>query len=104
MVAIDDSESGVAMLKRKAGFWTLVLSTFQMFADPDTSPRCAATAFFGFLAIFPAIATVALVYGLVADRAIVADTISALHYVLPSPALGLLHDQLSALEAQPRQH
>lgn len=78
------------------------LGTFRTFADPDTSPRCAATAFFGFLAIFPAIATVALVYGLVANRALVADTVSALQYVLPNLALDIVREQLTNLAAQPR--
>jgi len=77
------------------------LRTVRVFADPDTSPRCAATAFFGFLAIFPAIATVALIYGLLANRAIVADTVSALQYVLPALALDILREQLANLAAQP---
>lgn len=77
------------------------LGTFRTFADADTSPRCAATAFFGFLAIFPAIATVALVYGLVANRALVADTVSALQYVLPNLALDIVREQLTSLAAQP---
>jgi membrane protein len=77
------------------------LGTFRAFTDPDTSPRCAATAFFGFLAIFPAVATVALIYGLIANRAIVADTVSALRYILPGPALDILREQLTNLAAQP---
>lgn len=79
----------------------LAMGTFRAFTDPDTAPRCAATAFFGFLAIFPAIATVALIYGLIANRAIVADTVSALRYVLPGMALDVLHEQLSSLAEQP---
>ena len=77
------------------------LGTLRVFTDPDTSPRCAATAFFGFLAIFPAIATVALIYGLIANRALVADTVSALQYVLPSLALDIVREQLDSLAAQP---
>jgi membrane protein len=79
----------------------VALGTFRVFADPDTSPRCAATAFFGFLAMFPAIATVALIYGLVANRALVADTVSALQYVLPGLALDVLREQLDNLATQP---
>lgn len=79
----------------------IALGTVRVFADPDTSPRCAATAFFGFLAMFPAIATVALIYGLVANRALVADTVSALQYVVPGLALDVLREQLANLAAQP---
>jgi membrane protein len=79
----------------------VALRTFRLFIDPDTSPRCAATAFFGFLSIFPAIATVALIYGLLANRALVADTVSSLEYILPSLALDVLREQLTSLAAQP---
>ncbi len=87
---------GVQRWKRVA------LRTLKIFADPDTSPRCAATAFFGFLSIFPAIATVALIYGLVANRTLVADTVSAFQFVLPNIALDILREQLDNLAAQPR--
>jgi len=79
----------------------VTLGTVRIFTDPDTSPRCAATAFFGFLSIFPVVATVALIYGLVANRALVADTVSALQYILPSLALDILREQLDNLAAQP---
>jgi membrane protein len=79
----------------------IALATFRVFIAPDTSPRCAATAFFGYLAIFPAIATVALIYGLVANRTLVADTVSLLEYVLPGMALDIIREQLASLAAQP---
>lgn len=86
---------------RGARWKAIGIGTFRAFTDPDTSPRCAATAFFGFLAIFPAVATMALIYGLIANRALVADTVSALRYVLPGPALDVLREQLTSLAAQP---
>ncbi len=92
----DTNLHGVQRWKRVA------LRTLKIFADPDTSPRCAATAFFGFLSIFPAIATVVLIYGLVANRTLVADTVSAFQFVLPSIALDILREQLDNLAAQPR--
>lgn len=77
------------------------LATFRTFIAPDTAPRCAAAGFFGFLSIFPAIATVALIYGLVANHALVADTVSSLEYVLPGPALDIVREQLNGLASQP---
>ncbi len=81
-------------------WWDVVVATVKNFLDPDTSPRCAGAAFFGFLSFFPAIATVALIYGLVADRAVLGETIQALQYILPSGALGLLDEQLKLLASQ----
>jgi membrane protein len=84
-------------------YWKRVaLGTLRVFFDPDTSPRCAATAFFGFLSIFPAIATVALIYGLVANRTLVAGTVSSLQYILPNMALDVLGEQLDSLASQQR--
>lgn len=72
------------------------------FLDRDNSPRCAAVAFFGFLSFFPAIATVALIYGIVANRQMVADTIEAVDYVVPQMAQGIIAEQLNMLASQPR--
>ena len=87
-----------SLLERWKG---IALGTFRALTDPNNSPRCAATAFFGFLSIFPAVATVALLYGLIANRTIVAETVTSLRYVLPGPALDLLREQLNSLANQP---
>ena len=79
----------------------IAMNTIKVFFDPDTSPRCAATAFFGFLSFFPAIATVALIYGIVANGPLVAETVNNLAYVLPGMALDILDEQLKMLAAAP---
>ena len=80
---------------------SIAIDTVRSFLDPDTSPRCAATAFFGFLSFFPAIATVALLYGIIANGPLVAKTVDSLQYVVPTMALGILDEQLKALAAAP---
>ena len=95
IAAYSAPRSGFARVRHVA------LATLKVFLDPDTSPRCAATAFFGFLSFFPAIATLALVYGIIANRALVADTVASVRYVLPSMALDILDEQLTLLAAQP---
>ena len=82
-------------------WWPVVRDTAKVLLDPDTAPRCAATAFFGFLSFFPAIATVALIYGLVANGPLVVETVNALTYFLPLMALEILDEQLRLLAAQP---
>jgi membrane protein len=74
---------------------------WRTFSDADTSLRCAGTAFFGFLSLFPAVATVVLIFGLFADRAALAATIDAFRYVLPAQVLDVLREQLTTLIAQP---
>jgi membrane protein len=94
----------VATAEREHGWafwWHVVVATAKNFFDPDTSPRCAGAAFFGFLSFFPAIATVALIVGLVLDPAMLRGAVSVLQYVLPAGALGILEEQLQRLAAQP---
>jgi membrane protein len=85
------------------GRWrAIVQATFtSFFLDRDNAPRCAAVAFFGFLSFFPAVATVALIYGIVANRQMVADTIESIDYVIPQLAQGIIAEQLTMLASQP---
>lgn len=71
------------------------------FLDRDNAPRCAAVAFFGFLSFFPAVATVALIYGIVANRQMVANTVESIDYVIPQLAQGIIAEQLTMLASQP---
>ena len=80
---------------------TVALDTVKIFFDPDTSPRCAATAFFGFLSFFPALATVALIYGLIANGPLHVETVEALGYFLPAMATTILSDQLTQISNAP---
>src|SRR5689334_2414786 len=82
-------------------WWSVIRDTAKVFIDPDTSPRCAATAFFGFLSFFPAIATVALIYGIIANGPLVVETVNAFSYFLPAMAVDILDEQLKLLAAAP---
>ena len=77
------------------------LRCWRTFSEEDTSLRCAGTAFFGFLSLFPAVATVVLVFGLFADRTILARTIDAFQYVLPEQVRDVLREQMTMLIEQP---
>ncbi|MEO6014271.1 MAG: YihY/virulence factor BrkB family protein [Devosia sp.] len=82
-------------------FFAFALRCWKNFSEEDTSLRCAGTAFFGFLSIFPAIATVVLIFGLFADRAALGKTLDAVRYVLPTQILDVVREQLTLLIAQP---
>lgn len=87
------------VLKRVADVSVATIRSF--IADRESSPRCAAAAFFGFLSFFPAIATVALIYGLFADSGVVLETIDSLRYLVPKVALDIASEQLTQIAAQP---
>lgn len=80
--------------------WSILKGTFARFLDPDTSPRCAGTAFFGFLSIFPAIGTAVLVFGLFADPQLLHGTLSLLQAILPDSALDVVQNRLNVLTNQ----
>ncbi|MDQ7993621.1 MAG: YihY/virulence factor BrkB family protein [Propionicimonas sp.] len=72
-------------------------------ASADQVPLLGAgVAFFGFLALFPALIALSLVYGLVADPATISDQLAALTAALPAEARALIEDQLRQLVAAPR--
>ena len=68
-------------------WWRIWSGIVKIFLEPDTSLRCAGTAFFGFLSLFPAVGIFVFLYGLVADRGTLGETIGSLQYLLPTPAL-----------------
>lgn len=79
----------------------VVLGTAKAFLEPDTSLRCAGTAFFGFLSLFPAIGIAIFAYGLVADVETFMATIETLQYLVPVAVLDVLREQLAILVTQP---
>ena len=83
--------------------WRRVLwRTAKSMARMDTSMRCAGVAYFGFLSLFPAIATLVLLIGLFAEPLFLADMIDRMQGLVPEVALQLLAGQLVTLLEQPR--
>lgn len=83
-------------LPRRA--WLDVLSRTRLAMKRDQVPLMAAgTAFFGLLALVPALVAVVSVYGLVAEPADVQRQIEDLSTALPSSARALLDEQLTSI-------
>lgn len=67
--------------------------------DDQLSLAAAGTAFFTFLAIFPALVALISLYGIFTDPAQIEQQVSALGGVLPQSALDLLREQMQRLTA-----
>lgn len=78
--------------------WRTIKSMTQM----DTSMRCAGVAYFGFLSLFPAVATLVLLIGLFARPVFLANMVDRLEGLIPAVALQVLAGQLVVLLEQPR--
>lgn len=78
--------------------WWQVLRRAVAESSADHVPMLAGgVAYFGFLAIFPALVAAVTLYGLVADPATVAEQVRSLAAALPREAQPLITDQLAAV-------
>jgi len=86
-----------------AGWWQVIRRAWAE-AKADQVPLLAAgVAFFGFLAVFPAIVAAVLTYGLVADPEQIRDQAGELAAAMPESGRELLLEQLATLTSSPRQ-
>jgi membrane protein len=73
---------------------------WQSIGDDHISLVAAGTAFFGLLAIFPALTAFVSVYGLVADPAAVQSQVEAMRGVAPADAIDIVETQLIRIVEQ----
>ncbi|MCW5954294.1 MAG: YihY/virulence factor BrkB family protein, partial [Propionibacteriaceae bacterium] len=85
------------------GWWQIALRGWREAAADQLPLLSAGVAFFGFLALFPALIALTLIYGLVADPATIADQLAAIAASLPEEARVLLEEQLRQLASAPAQ-
>lgn len=78
-------------------WWKVLKRTWSEAGEDNIGLIAAGTAFYGFAAIVPLLASVVLVYGLVADTATVVANIRALFNVLPDDAARVIGDQLTTV-------
>jgi membrane protein len=76
------------------GWMDILARTKQQLNEDNLTVVAAGVAFYGFVAVVPALAATVAIYGLVADPSQVTDQITALARVLPGEALPLLRDQM----------
>lgn len=85
-----------------SGWKAILLRTFRSMSDKDTSLRCAGVAFFGFLSIFPAIAIIVLMIGILGDHATLRAEIGRLSTFMPEISFALIVNQLDSVMSQPQ--
>jgi membrane protein len=83
------------------GLWALLMRVFTEIANDNIGMIAAAVAFYTLMAIFPGLAALVSLYGLVADPADIEDLVAMLQGLVPGEASDLISQQLAALVAQP---
>ena len=83
--------------------WLQIVKRGWAEAKADQVPLLAAgVAFYGFLALFPSLIALVLIYGLVADPAQIASQVGQLTAALPEEASKIITDQLQLVSTQQR--
>ncbi|HWJ86760.1 MAG TPA: YihY/virulence factor BrkB family protein [Pelagibacterium sp.] len=83
------------------GWRRVVFRTARTMVNMETSLRCAGVAFFGLLSIFPSIAIVVLLVGLLGSRPFLVEQMARLSMFMPEIAFTVIMGQLDKLLSQP---
>ena len=83
-----------------AGWKDTLSHVWQSIGDDHISLVAAGTAFFGLLAIFPALTALVAIYGLVADPASIRDQVEAMRGVVPEAGVEIIETQLTRIAEQ----
>lgn len=86
----------------RAGWKDILLRTRREAERDSISLVAAGVGFYSLLAIFPALAALISIYGLVADPAAIERQVQAVIHIIPAEAAGVLQQQLQSLASQPR--
>lgn len=81
----------------KAGWWDVILRVKDQISKDNVSLVAAGVAFYGVLALFPGLATLMSLYGLITDPQEVQQQIQSVSNFLPIEAQTLIHEQLVSL-------
>lgn len=79
-------------------FTSVAIAVWAKLSEHNISILSAAVAFYSFLSIFPAIAALVSLYGLVADTNDIVRQLNALQVILPGEATALISERLKVLE------
>lgn len=78
-------------------FWQILVKAFAIVGEKQVSLIAAGVAFFGMFAVFPGLAAIIAIFGLLADPAIVTEQLTLMEGIIPPDAYNLLSDQIGRL-------
>ncbi|MGI4946206.1 MAG: YihY/virulence factor BrkB family protein [Janthinobacterium lividum] len=84
------------------GWWDILKRTAKQVSADRVMTEAAGVTFFALLSVFPALAALVSLYGLVADPATIEGQVKSLAGVMPQGGLSILSDQIHTLISVPR--
>jgi membrane protein len=94
-----DQSSLADRLAKRRGWRDVLRRVYREFVEDRMMLSAAGVAFFAILAIFPGIAALAAIYGLLGDTTLIARQLTALSPLLPADAIRVVIEQLDRLAA-----
>ncbi len=79
------------------GWWDIAKRVVAQFSEHRIMTEGAGVTFYALLALFPALAALISLFGLVANPQIVADELNSANGIVPGGGLDILHDQIKQL-------
>ena len=83
------------------GWWQIIKRVFNQIGEDRVMAEAAGVTFYSLLAIFPAIASLISIYGLIADPATIGKHLSLAGGVVPEGGMQIISDQVKSLTTQP---
>ena len=83
------------------GWWQIAKRVFAQISDDRVMAEAAGVTFYVLLAIFPALATLVSLYGLISDPKTISQNLSMVSGFMPGGGVQILHDQINALTSGP---
>jgi len=109
-LAQDDEEPAFPMAGKappaatpSRGWWQVAKRVVTNIGDDRVMAEAAGVTFYTLLAIFPAIASLISLYGLIADPSTIYSHLSLLQGVVPEGGMQIIGDQIKALTSTPQQ-
>lgn len=90
------------MTKSLKQFWRFVVAVLARVGDGSFGLIAAGVAFYAMFAVFPGIAAVVALWGIMADPVVIAGYLQVAERFLPTEAAELVHDQVMGLLQAPR--
>ena len=79
------------------GWWDVLTRVKHQVAEDHLSIIAAGAALYGFVAVFPALAALVSIYGLITDPASLQKHMTGIERLLPGEAAGIINDQLAQI-------
>jgi membrane protein len=81
----------------KRGWWDVLTRVKHQVSEDHLSIIAAGAALYGFIAVFPGLAALVSIYGLITDPASLQAHMTSIERLLPSEAAGVINDQLEQI-------